>query len=296
MSYEKIFVVGGTGNIGTRTVKDLLQNESNLVTVYARSPKKVRQLFHSPPNLSVIQGDYTDVDLFEKSISGHTRLFLLVHNPELHDMAKYNTALAERAYAAGVKQIVMISGLWAAFPYRSSFIGNAAYEAETAIAAIPNRGMFVTLRPSIFMTNHLWIEIHTIKNANTIFGTIDPDAKEPWISTNDIGEVAATILQDPILKHRNAVYEMIGDVKSPKERASILSKVLGKEITYTQIADQERYEYLTKEVAMEHIKAYDMLLQPWSSETKVSPGFSILLGRQPEGLENWFEKNKAAFL
>ncbi|KAG2226999.1 hypothetical protein INT45_006406 [Circinella minor] len=296
MTGEKIFVVGGTGNVGIRVMKDLLQKESNSVTAYVRSVEKAQQLFGNPSNLTLIQGDYTDLTLFEKSISGHSRLFLIVHDPDIHDIPKYAVALGERAYAADIQQIVVVSGLWAAFPYRSSFIGDASYKAEAGIAAIPNRGTLVTLRPSILMTNHLWIEIHTIKNANCIAGSIDSDTKEPWVSPDDIGAVAAIILQDPISKHRDAVYEMNGDVKTPQQRAALISKVLDKEIKYMQLTAQQRYDYLTKKVHMEHIKAYDLILNPWSSETKVSLGLPLLLGREPETLEEWFEKNKAAFL
>ena len=156
MSGEKIFVVGGTGNIGSRVIKELLQTESNSVTAYVRSVEKAQQLFGNPSNLTLIQGDYNNLTLFEKSIAGHSRLFLVVHDPDIHDIPKHAAALGERAYGAGVQQIVTVSGLWAAFPYRSSFIGDASYKAETALASIPNRGTLVTLRPSVFMTNHLW--------------------------------------------------------------------------------------------------------------------------------------------
>lgn len=156
MTGEKIFVVGGTGNVGSRVIKDLLQKESNSVTAYVRSIDKAQQLFGNPSNLTLVQGDYADLTLFEKSIAGHPRLFLVVHDPDIHDIPKHAAALSERAYRAGVQQIVTVSSVLAAAPYRSSFIGDASYKAETAIASIPNRGTIVTLRPSSLMTNHLW--------------------------------------------------------------------------------------------------------------------------------------------
>ncbi|KAI8136735.1 hypothetical protein BJV82DRAFT_638311 [Fennellomyces sp. T-0311] len=296
MATEKIYIIGGTGNVGTRTVKDLLRNDSVSLTLYGRSPEKIERLFGNPSNLTVVQGDYYDLKSFEETIVGHTRLFLLTYDPDMHDSERIGTEIAKTAYAAGVKQIVYVSGAWAGFPWRTSLIGSVVYNTEGAIQAIPNRGAFVTLRPSIFMSNHFWIEIHTIKAANLITSTLDADTKEPWISPNDIGTLAANVLQDPIKKHADAVYEMYGDVKSPKERAEILTKVLGKEIQFTQITDEKCYEYLTKEVHMEHLKAYDLLQYFWSSNIKVTPGLSLLLGREPETLEEWFTQNKSAFL
>ena len=131
---------------------------------------------------------------------------------------------------------------------------------------------------------------------NAITGSVDPDSKEAWISPDDVGALGAIILQDPIEKHRDAVYEMNGDVKTFQERAEVISRVLGKEIKYARLPPQQRYDYLTTKIHMEHIKAYDLILHPWSNETKVSVGLPVLLGREPETFEGWFEKHKAAFL
>ena len=138
-------------------------------------------------------------------------------------------------------------------------------------------------------------EAHTAKTSNAIFDVRNEDKLNPWISPNDIGEIAANILQDPIEKHGDAVYELIGDSRTPKEHPQILSSVLGKTITYQKITEEQLYEVLTKQSGLPHTLAYMFLGLTQFTGTR-TPGLSILLGRQPETLEQWIEKNKSAFL
>ncbi|KAI7860765.1 hypothetical protein BDC45DRAFT_424372, partial [Circinella umbellata] len=114
-------------------------------TAYVRSVEKAQQLFCNPSNL--IQGDYTDLPMFEKSISCHSRLFLIVHDSEIHVTPKYTVGLGEHAHAVDIFRKIV------AFPYGRSFIGDASYKSKTDIAAISNHGILVTLRPSILMTH-----------------------------------------------------------------------------------------------------------------------------------------------
>ncbi|KAI8145696.1 hypothetical protein BJV82DRAFT_510769 [Fennellomyces sp. T-0311] len=288
---ERIFIIGGTGNIGTSLVKTLLPSDVPL-TLFARSPDKVQQLFSSD-KLTVVKGDYSEIETFKKSIVGHTRLFLLINDSSFSKLDRISVVIADAAYEAGVKQIVCISGLRVSAPWRISRMGETGRKAEEGVLAIPNRGRFVALRPGQFMSNQAMFDLHGIKSLNTILGTPDPDEPRGWISTNDIGVLAARILLDSIEKHGDAVYEMTGDVVTNKERAAIISHTLGREITYQQITDEQSYQFITQ-AGFPHATAYDLLQQP-DINPKVTPGLSVLLGRAPETLGQWFETNKAAF-
>jgi hypothetical protein len=74
---ERVFIVGGTGNIDVKTVNDLLAKKV-AVTLYARSPSKIASLFPTDANLNTVQGDFNDLSALKEGIKGHTRLFLLV--------------------------------------------------------------------------------------------------------------------------------------------------------------------------------------------------------------------------
>ncbi|KAI8141575.1 hypothetical protein BJV82DRAFT_618304 [Fennellomyces sp. T-0311] len=288
---ERVYIIGGTGNIGTAAVKELLKHGVS-VTVYARSPTKAQGLFGNNDKLTIVEGDLNDLKPFEGSIDGHTRLLLIVN--DIPNIAKFKIAVAQRAYAAGVKQIVDISTILSGMSWRTSIVASNHRAAEEGIIAIPDRGAFVTLRPGRFMSNHLWQEIHTIKNMNTIMDSAQPDRIQHWISPNDIALVAANIFRDPVEKHADAVYDLIGELVTLEERAQILTNALGRTITYTKISVEQKYQGMI-EHGLPHYLAYEFLSDPPVPD-KITPGLSILLGRQPETLVQWLEQNKAPLL
>ncbi|KAI8138279.1 hypothetical protein BJV82DRAFT_631713 [Fennellomyces sp. T-0311] len=284
---EKVFIVGGTGHIGELVVKYLLDKGVS-VTLYTRSPAKVEQQF---PQAAIVQGDYDDLSPLEEGITGHTRLFLLV--ADLQNMPRIKGAIAKKAYAAGVQQIVDVSSLAVTLDWRSTFLGNTHRLSEEAILSVPNRGTYVALRPTMFLTNHLWM-MQSVKESNTLHHTVDADEPEGWISNNDIAELAAIVLQEPIEKHGDAAYEMTGCAVTPAQRVAVLSKATGRDITYTKITLKEKYEFLTKTMHIPHRMAID-LLTLFKGMSTVSPALEILLGREPESFEQWVERNKSAF-
>lgn len=286
---ERVYVVGGTGDIGSMATKDLIKHNVP-VTVLARDPEKAQKLFPGAGDLlQVVKGDYGDLETFEKTVQGHSRMFLLVR--DMNNMPAIKKALAERAYAAGVKQIVDISSRFATFPWRVSYIGATHRESEEAMLAIPNRGRLVCLRPSKFMTNHLWIDKENIQKANILTDSLDLDAHDEYISTWDIAELASIVLRDDIEKHRDLCYELIGDTPSARERAAAFSKVLGREITPKQITPEEVYQKVSQH--MPHCMSVDII--HLRCDRRKSPALPVLLGRQPESFEEWVVRNKAAF-
>ena len=236
-----------------------------------------------------------DLTPFEESIQGHTRLFLVAVG--FQNYAKTVTNIAEKAYAAGIKQVVHISSLSVSYPWRVTSIGSLHHAAEEGILAIPNRGSYVALRPSRFMSNNIMIDRPSIQHANLIADTLEHDTPQQWISNNDIGIVAANIFKDPVEKHGDAVYELVGDFVTPETRAKYFSQFLGRPIKYVKQTVEERYEVLTKKAGLPHGPAFDLIQSREGSPSENStPGISILLGRQPETLEQWIEGNKDSVL
>ncbi|KAI8142125.1 hypothetical protein BJV82DRAFT_615634 [Fennellomyces sp. T-0311] len=282
MDVSRVFVIGGTGKIGSVVVKELVDSGAQ-VTVYARSPEKVQQ-----PQVNVVQGDYSDLSPLRNAIGGHDRLFLLV--VQVPNLDKVKHSISQIAYEAGVKQVVEINGK-ARAPFRHYEMLIPYTLAEQAIYAIPNRGAYVTLRPTNFMSN-IFFTADRIKNENILIDAAAPDEKQEWISTNDIGRVAARILTDPIEKHGDAAYELIGDIKTPSERSAILSKVLGRTVDYKQVSSQALYDAYIK-MGTSHAIAYFMAT--YNDVSPLSRGLEILLGRKPETFEEWAAKNTNAF-
>ncbi|KAG2226958.1 hypothetical protein INT45_006365 [Circinella minor] len=278
---ERIYILGGTGRIGSVIIPELIKVGVQ-ITVYARSPEKVSKA----DNVTVIQGDYNDLTPFENSIAGHTRLFLLVADCE--DLDKIKIKFGTKAYAAGVKQIVELSAR--RLPWRSYNVVHVHQQAEDALYAIKDRGYHVTLRPTNFMTN--MTDYNTIKNNNEIVDSADPDEQQEWISPSDIGHVAARILVEPIEKHKDVAYELIGDVKTPAQRAAIISKVTGRNISYKQLSVQEMYDFFINAGETNSMAYY---MSTYQFVSPISRGLPLLLGRPQESVEVWATNNKELF-
>ncbi|CEI86435.1 hypothetical protein RMCBS344292_00876 [Rhizopus microsporus] len=288
-SSERVFIVGGTGNVGTKVVKDLVAKNIP-VTLYARQPEKVNALFGNNSLISVVQGDYNDLAPIKEGLKGHTRLFLLI--ADLQNMVHLKKTIAAWAYEAGVKQVVDVSGIAASFPNRTSTIGTRSYEAEQAIYNLPNRGAFVALRPGRFMSNVLIFErIHE----DAIIDKSDPDAREGWVSTNDIGAVAAVVLSEDVEKHGDSVYELISDVVTPAQRAEIFSRALGRPIKYKKVTALEKYDMLMQHKVFSHSMVFSICTTFASFDVNtptVTDGIQILLRREPETFEKFITDNK----
>ncbi|OBZ86750.1 Prestalk A differentiation protein A [Choanephora cucurbitarum] len=285
---ERVFILGGTGNIGVKVVNDLIANNVP-VTLYARDPSKAKSTFTAKTDLiQIVQGDYKDLSPLKEGVKGHTRLFLLV--ADFSRFSETKREVAEYAYAAGVKQIVDISSFTVDHGWRRSFLGQHHYLGEKAVLDIPNRGKFVALRPGVFMSNFLWMS--NVATQGFIYDDIPADQPQSWISPNDIGAVAATILQDDVDKHGDAVYGLHSDVVTPNEQAAIFSRILGREISYKQVTPVERYRLMVEHHVPSPI-ALDMVDNlVGSDKQRVSPCIEILTGKKPETLEHYLTENK----
>lgn len=302
-STERIYIVGGTGNTGKQAIHELLQAGVS-VTVLTRSPdtaaKHFSDMISADKNnqhlLTLVQGDYDDMTSFKESIQGHQRLLIIIHHPDRDNYTEIKKTYASLAYEAGVKQVVDVSGMAAGLGWRTSHFATLAQTAEMALLQVAQQagGYYVTLRPTQFMSNIIAFDGFGIREHGVIMDTSDLDELHQWISPNDIGSVAAVILQDPIDKHKNAVYEMVGDYVSSKDRARYLSEALGREIVYKQISYPERYKQLI-DIGFSHSVAY-AASGSLGFGTTPTGWLSILLGREPETLEHYLHSNKAAFL
>lgn len=288
---SKVYLIGATGGIGTQAVKELLEKGVS-VTILVRDPSKATTLFGEPENLTVVQGDYSSFDSFKNTIAGHERLFLLVS--DFNDMVKIKTSYAKLAYEAGVKQIVHVSSGAVGGPWRKNNIATEHYESEQTIFDMPNRGRYVVLRPTQFFTNQLFNDVNTIRTKNSILSSAPADQKRAWVSPNDIAHVAVNVLTDPIDKHADSVYEMTSTLLSGPERAEILSKALGKQISYVQIPPEQEYKMYTEILHMPHIMAYGLVDQG-TGGFELNIGLPIILNRPVETLEAWVEANKSKF-
>jgi uncharacterized protein YbjT (DUF2867 family) len=251
--------------------------------------KKAAALF---PGIATAEGNLKNLDTLKDAFVGHTRLVIIFSDLTL-DMELVKKTVSQYAYEAGVKQIVDISSITAGFPWKTTFIGDAHYRAERAISSIPNRGTCVTLRPGRFMSNML--NFDRVHPDNVIRDTQDPNESVGWVSPNDIAAVAAAVVTEDVEKHGDLVYELIGDSLTQTQRAEVLSRVLDKTITFQRIKTLDKYNNLIR-FGFPHVAAFGLCSNPLTAPPDgiVSTAFPILIGREPETLEEYAIKNKHA--
>ncbi|CAO3588833.1 unnamed protein product [Absidia cylindrospora] len=296
---DKVYVLGATGNVGTNVVQQLLAKNIP-TTIYVRSASKAANLFGTHQQLTTVVGpsfdeDDDDFSTFRQSIQGHKRLFLLVAG--MQDFVETKTRLATIAFESRVQQIVDLSSQYVSTGWRTNPVGDMQRLGEEALLHLARsypRRYVVTLRPSGFFTNHLWLDLPSIQQ-NIIQAAIDPDERMPLISVRDVAAVASCVLTEPMEKHALAVYELTSVMLSGKERAHLLSRVLQRPITFKQIPVVDQYRSLIDHAHLPHLIAYGLASDTHGGKGYVTSGLPILLGRDPESLEEWLESVKDQF-
>ncbi len=222
----KILVTGATGNIGSQLVLRL--KEKNLEVIAGVSSLSKAGRFSKQSIDSAIL-NFAQPDSLESAFDGVDRLFLLL--PLVEAMGDWGPQVIEAAKKAGVRFILRSSGLGAGL--QSDFeLGQVHGRIDQALMA---SGLAYTIvRPNSFMQNYINYFGGMIKDQRSIF-LPQGQGRISLIDVRDIAAVDAEILAAPE-KHWEKTYDLTGpEPLNNEEIAQILSRVIGKPITYMDI-------------------------------------------------------------
>ena len=229
----KIAVTTPTGHIGNKLANILLDRRSD-VTLIARHPEKVKDL--ASRGAKVIAGEHSDPAVVEQAVRGADALFWLTpseitsHNP---------LGTARRMADAGASvirkhpdlHVVQLSSAGAFLPSGTGPIVGL-YETEEKFRGAGRN--IVSLRPNEFMEN-VFLSLPTIIEQDSIYTSIPGTVKAPFIATQDIAEVAAEFLLNPIDGHH--VVDLVGPQEiSLNEWARIAGQAVGKQVRVVTVA------------------------------------------------------------
>jgi uncharacterized protein YbjT (DUF2867 family) len=245
-----ILVTGATGNVGRQVVEHLVKRGAD-VRALVRDPSKA----DFPADVSVVQGDFLDVDSLRNAMSGVSTLFLL--SAVVPDEFTQALIALNVARSAGIERIVYLSvihaDLYVNVPH---FAGKFGVE-----RMIEQMGFKATiLRPAYFIQNDL-----TVKDVITGYGAypmpIGPKGLA-MIDVRDIAEIAALELlrreqaAEPLALDR---INLVGpQTLTGTDIAAIWSDVLARPIHYGG-DNTEGFEQNLKQF-MPAWMAYDMRL------------------------------------
>ena len=221
-----ILVTGGTGSLGSKVVEQLAEQQFN-VRVATRNPEKVKE----QENITANYFNYENPSSFSPAMKNVSGVFLVA--PPMGPLADQKLIpLVEKAVEYGVEQFVLTSSL------------GMDQNPEAALAKIEKylqtTGAQITiLRPNFFMDNFTTgFVAPMIEHQNGIFVAAD-NAKTSFISCQDIAAVAVAAFKNPEVNTGQA-YNLTGpEALDRYEIAAIISQVIGKEVSYVPISNEE---------------------------------------------------------
>ena len=232
----KIVVTTPTGHIGNKLANILLDRKSD-VTLIARHPEKVENL--ASRGARVIAGEHGNAAVLDQAVDAADALFWLTPSEiTSHDPLGMARRMAEAGASVIRKHpnlhVVQLSSAGAFLPSGTGPIVGLHDTEEKFRAAGKN---IVSLRPNEFMEN-VFFALPTIIGQNSIYTSIPGTAKAPFIATQDIAEIAAEFLLNPVDGHH--VVDIVGPHEiSLDEWARIAGQSIGKQIRVLTVPEAQ---------------------------------------------------------
>ena len=270
---QRILVTGATGTVGRELVSRLIA-----------CGLQVRAACRHPEMLALPE-DYVDAVVMnlrnpaelDRALEDIEKVFYL--SPLDETMVEDAALMAERAQAHGVRHLVRLSALGVDHP-RKITLGKVHGEVERIIRG---SGIDCTfLRPNSFMQNFITHWGESIRRQNAFY-IPQGQGRVSIIDARDIADVAAAVLTKD--GHAGKSYELTGpEALSNFDIATVLSDVLGREISYRDIPVDEARSALTEQGMNEWMVRLILELFEMSEAdeaAEVNDTVEQLLGRPP---------------
>ena len=210
-------VTGATGNTGRHLVTELVRRGER-VRALTRNPATAGL----PSEVELVAGTHTAPETLDAALGGVDRLHITV----TAGLAEVGPELVRRAVDAGVRRITVVWGGW---------VGPL----EQAVA---DSGVeWTRLEAQEFMSNTVgWAE-----SVRTEGAVREPyDTLSALVHEADIASVAAVALLED--GHSGRAYNLTGpEALTVRERISVLSKVIGRDIDFVPITHEQAVDRLT---------------------------------------------------
>ena len=221
-----ILVTGATGNNGAELIKRLSAIGAKFRAMIRRQGDRARPALQG---VEYVEADFDDPATVRRALEGVEQAFLVTNSSERAE--RQQLAFVEAAKAAGLQHIVYLSQLHSAVVSTVRFLRYHAV-VENAISA--SGIAFTFLRPNLYMQGLLGFRSSIVSQGR--FFAPAGDAKVSAVDVRDIAEVAALALTQS--GHEGRTHDITGpQALTHFEMASLLSKVLGRPITYVDVPE-----------------------------------------------------------
>ena len=279
-----MILVTTAGKVGSEVVRLLRQREMP-VRVLVRTPKKAEALAEA--GAEIAEGDLEAPLTIDEAMAGVTTVVLV--NP---GVPAQELNVIHSAVRAGVEHVVKVTSKASA----DSPIARRRWQTEIEEGLIASGMAHTLLRNNAYMQNFLTLAPAIAKTGS--FGSSAAAGRVGLIDARDVGAVAAEIAASP-RAHQGKTYWLTGPaLLSYSDVAAVLSKVLGRPITFRELSVEDDKEAMIRAgvpapVAAMNAQAFSLIAAgdaAWLSEDVPS-----LLGRPARSFEQFAIDDAAAF-
>ncbi|MEV3987246.1 NmrA/HSCARG family protein [Nonomuraea sp. NPDC049758] len=234
---KPVLVTGATGRQGGATAARLLA-DGWPVRVLVRDPGATAARELAAAGAELLMGDLDDPGSLKAAMADAYGVFAVTpDDPDSEREIRRGRHLADSAAAAGVAHLVFASVGGAERGTGISY-WESKWAIEQHIAAL---GLPATiLRPVRFMENHAipGLALGGISADGVLRHLFAPDVPVQLVAVSDIGAFAALAFADPTAYLGQAL-ELAGDELTPEATVRLISRHLGRQITYQQVDGEE---------------------------------------------------------
>ncbi|OUS18945.1 NAD(P)-dependent oxidoreductase [Rhodobacterales bacterium 59_46_T64] len=282
-----ITVFGATGTTGAPLVETLLAKGADVRAVTS-DPAKIDEL--KAKGCEAVTASFTDPAALEQACAGAEKIYLVT--PAHLDMRQWKANAIAAAKAAGVKHVVLATGLGAS-PKAGLTFGKWHSESQELLKESGLDWTFV--QPTYFIQNLMWQAGSIAKN-----GVYYDDLGGPvsWIDARDIADVAAEALTGA--DHAGKGYGVTGpEALTGDEIAAVLSQVTGKPITSVTLSADEAKAAMVAGGMQDEVAAAMVELAsiaPKGYLGGIETTVSDVLGRPARSFRDFVTENRDAFV
>jgi len=238
-----ILVTSAAGNTGRIMVQKLV--EAGFDVLATDINPQVEEL---PGIKQAMIGDLTDLSFIEKLMA---KASMVVYIPPLFsaEEALIGQRMVDKAIEHEIEHLVFIS---VTHPILTSLLQHTAkrdVEEYLIVKGMETQCSYTILQPMHYMHN---FNPKMVAETGEYRIFYDVDSKVGYVATEDVGEVAVKVLDDPA-KHNKATYELVGtEAYSPNDLVRMFNQVTGKNV---------KSAYIDVEDFLDQIQANDLFFR-----------------------------------
>jgi uncharacterized protein YbjT (DUF2867 family) len=283
-----VILVTTAGKVGAEAAR-LLSEQDVPVRVLVRDPGKATAKALAAAGAEIAAGDLDVPASIDAAMTGASAVVLVspaVPAEELNVVAS--------AARAGVAHVVKVTSKASADSPIARRRGQAQIEEGLAAAGVPH----TLLRSNAYMQNVLALALAPAIAATSSFGSAAGKGRAGMVDARDVAAVAAAIAASPA-PHAGKTYWLTGpELVSNYDVAAVLSKLLGRTITYRELTFQENKDAMIRAGVPEQIA--EMNAQAFSLTADgdaewVTDDVPAILGRPALSFEQFAADHAAAF-